>query len=189
MGLLDRLRRLLGLDPVPPPPPPPPPPRVTVPALLEAHNARRAAAGLAPLAGDGRLQAAAQYHADRMARAGEMSHQLPGEGDLGARLRGLGYAFLRAGENVAWNQRTVAEVMASWMASAGHRANILGDFAGAGLAVAYGSDGAPYYCSVFGKPAIVVPGIAAASPAYSVGAPHVAATPTTAASSVEVLAG
>lgn len=142
--------------PVPPPvptPPPTPPPASDIPGeLLAAHNRERAAAGLAPLALEPRLQRAAQGHADHMAEVGKMAHQGIGDGDLSDRIAASGYRASRAGENVAWNQRDVPAVMFAWTNSPGHRANILGPYRDAGLAVAYGTKGDPYWCSLFGSP-------------------------------------
>jgi uncharacterized protein YkwD len=173
-------------EPIPPPVPTPGP--GTIPALLAAHNAHRVAAGLAPLAGDGRLQSAASYHADRMARAGLMEHQLPGEPDVGARASAAGYAWTRVGENIARNQRSVAEVMVTWMASPGHRANILSaHYTQAGFAVSYGADGDPYWAVDFGAPAIRA---ASAGPRdYAVGTPEVTGDARGTASSIAMVAG
>jgi uncharacterized protein YkwD len=173
--------------PVPPSPPAPAPGEVHA-ELLAAHNARHAAAGLHPLAASAKLQAAAQAHADLMARRGEMSHQLPGEADLGARLTAAGYSFLRAGENVARGQRTVAEVMTSWLSSPGHRANILSaHYTQGGFAVAYGADGSPYWAVDFGSPTIRAMVPAVQSP-YTTGTPEVTEHWYGAASSVAVAA-
>jgi uncharacterized protein YkwD len=187
--LSDLLARLLRIKPAPTPPPAPAPPPGDVPAKMrEAHDSRRVAAGWPPFRSSVKLQAAAQGHVDLMAREGQMSHQLAGEGDLGERLLGVRYAYLRGGENIARGQRSVAEVMAGWMKSPGHRANILGDFSEAGFAVAYGTDGLPYWCSVFGMPSIPA-AIGATPPAYTLGSPEVTRDGVAAASSIQVIAG
>jgi uncharacterized protein YkwD len=198
--LLDALRKALGGTPkpkpapkpapVPIPTPVPPPVPSDVPAeMLAEHNARRTEAGLPPFVPSVRLQAAAQGHDMLMASLGRMEHQLAGEGDLGARLRGVGYAFRFGGENIAWNYRSVAELMRGWMNSAEHRENILSPaFTEAGFAVAYGADGSPYYCSVFGTPAIALRGAYAATAPYTVGTPEVTGDGRAAASSIVVAA-
>jgi uncharacterized protein YkwD len=164
--------------PVPPPAPPSPPAPPPVPtpldvpaALLAAHNDRRHEAGLPALTASVPLQMAAQSHADRMAQVGQMAHSGIGDGDLAARLRGVDYRFRSAGENVAWGQRDVAAVVGSWMNSPGHRANILGNFSQAGMAVSAGAGGSKYWCCCFGTPAIALPG------AYAGQHPYVAGTP------------
>jgi uncharacterized protein YkwD len=137
--------------PAPVPPPPSPPWDVTG-ELLAAHNRERALAGLATLALDPRLQVAAQGHADRMALVGTMAHQGIGDGDLSDRLAASGYRASHGGENVAWNQPDVPAVLRAWMNSPGHRANILGQYRHAGLALARGAQGDPYWCTLFASP-------------------------------------
>jgi uncharacterized protein YkwD len=63
-----------------------------------------------------------------------------------------GYAYQRAGENVACGQRSVAEVMSGWMRSPGHRKNILGKYTEIGAACAIDTAGTPYWCVTFGTP-------------------------------------
>src|SRR5665811_1836964 len=71
--------------------------------ILRLMNQARAQAGLAALVMDGALNAAAQAHGREMLQRGTLSHQLPGEADLMARLRQSGAHFSRAGENVAFD--------------------------------------------------------------------------------------
>ena len=57
-----------------------------------------------------------------------------------------GYVWRTWGENVAYGQADCAAVIAAWMASAGHRANILNPaFTDIGIAVAIGSNGYKYW--------------------------------------------
>lgn len=161
-GLLEKLighllggRRKPQPGPRPAPTPAPSPTPSPIPAStrdqeLDSHNRYRAQAGLPPLAINAQLQAAAQAHADFMARVGKMAHQGIGDGDMATRLHAAGYLYGRAGENIAWNQPNVASVMTAWWGSPGHRANILGDYTEAGFAVAYGARKDPYWCSTFG---------------------------------------
>jgi uncharacterized protein YkwD len=123
-----------------------------------------------------------------MAQLGRMEHSDIGDGDPGSRLRGVGYAFRWCGENIAWNYQTVAEVMLGWMASDGHRANILSPlFIEVGFAVAYGADGSPYWAVDFGAPAIRT-AYAVGPPTYTMGTPEVTGDGRRAASSVAVAA-
>jgi uncharacterized protein YkwD len=193
--ILAAIRKALGgrpkpvPKPKPVPVPPPPVPGVIEAQLLAEHNAEHAAAGLHPLAASVKLQAAAQAHADLMARRGQMEHQLPGEPDLGARVSAVGYTWTWVGENIAWNYRTVAEVMAGWLSSPGHRANILsGHYTQAGFAVAYGADGSPYWAVDFGAPAIRT-AYAAEPLTYAMGSPEVTGDGRVAASSIQVIMG
>jgi uncharacterized protein YkwD len=82
-------------------------------------NAERAAAGLPALRSNGCAQAAAQRWAEHLAATGAFAHQ-----DIGAVLRTCAPATA-AGENIARSPGDAGEVVASWMASPGHRANIL----------------------------------------------------------------
>jgi uncharacterized protein YkwD len=122
----------------------------SVPADIAAL---RQAAGLAPLAGDPRLAVAARVQAAFMAETVTMTHRGPrGDGVLD-RVRRAGYEACRAAENVAFGQETRAQVLADWMASPGHRRNIL-DRAVEDVAVASsrGADGRLYWAMVLAAP-------------------------------------
>jgi uncharacterized protein YkwD len=88
-------------------------------SLVSGVNAERAAAGLPALRSNGCAQAAAQRWAEHLAATGEFAHQ-----DIGAVLRTCSPATA-AGENIARSPGGAGEVVSSWMASPGHRANIL----------------------------------------------------------------
>jgi uncharacterized protein YkwD len=111
--------------------------------LVAHHNAQRV--GLPALTRDARLDRAAQLHAENMARQGRMSHVLDGRGP-GARVCDQGVCRIGVGENVAMGQRTTGEVMAAWMASPGHRANIQGRYSRIGVGYSGG-----YWCVVFAR--------------------------------------
>ncbi len=107
----------------------------TVPATVEttgfggALNDLRATENLAGVGQDPRLTRAAQAHADHMAQAGYFSHRSPGgpNGDtLIARITNAGCNAGAMSENIAQGQRSEAEVLAAWVASPGHRKNMLG---------------------------------------------------------------
>ncbi len=95
------------------------------PAVLAAVNAERAAQNRAPLIYDSALEAAARAHAQDMAQAGFFDHTGSDGSDIGQRLTRAGYRFCFGAENIAAGQRDLTEVMAGWMASRGHRRNIL----------------------------------------------------------------
>jgi uncharacterized protein YkwD len=118
-------------------------------------NAERARAGLPPLRQSGSLAEAAQIHANQTAAAGQLGHVLP-EAPYPHpqdRLAAVGYDWQAWAENLATGQPTAHEVMAGWMQSVGHRANILsGTFTEAGSGHALDASGRPYYAQVFGKP-------------------------------------
>ena len=102
-------------------------------AVLTKLNQERAAAGLPALTSNTRLVSSAHSHNAKMASANTLSHQLPGEADLGTRITATGYSWSTVGENVAYNSvRTQAGVLALQDAmyretppNDGHRRNIL----------------------------------------------------------------
>ena len=74
--------------------------------------------------------------------------------DFAARISAQGYAWSAAGENIAKGQRDPAAVMSSWMASPGHRANILNcGYKHLGVGLAVDSDGSKLWTQDFGTPA------------------------------------
>lgn len=93
--------------------------------VLAAVNAARAKAGCAALVSNPKLQAAAEGHADDMARQDFFGHAGANGSTLGRRIKAQGYRFGRAAENIAAGQATAPEVMSMWLGSAGHRRNIL----------------------------------------------------------------
>lgn len=78
------------------------------------------------LAANNQLMAAAQRHNDRMTAANQMSHQLPGEPSLGARVRNEGYSFQGVSENLAWGSHGLSarSAVMMWLCSDGHRENM-----------------------------------------------------------------
>ena len=135
--------------------PPPPPPVVQVSdvqaAVSASVNQHRAQAGRAGVAVDARLTAAAQAHSDDMARRQSMTHTGSDGTDGGQRIRSAGYGWSTWAENVAAGQSTPADVMAAWMNSSGHRANILnGAMVHIGVAATTGANGVTYWTMVLG---------------------------------------
>ena len=105
--------------------------------ILRLVNQARAQAGLAPLASDETLNAAAQAHGREMFQRGQLSHQFPGEADLLSRLGQSGAHFNRAGENVALDY-SAEHAHQALMASDGHRKNLLDpSFNAIGIAVVW----------------------------------------------------
>jgi uncharacterized protein YkwD len=121
-------------------------------ALLEAHNRERAREDKPALELDPRLTEAATAHSRDMAEQEQMSHEGSDGSTSSERVRRAGYKFLREGENVAAGQTHVDELMAAWMDSSGHRANILGDFTQMGAARVRGKDGRFYWTVCLGTP-------------------------------------
>jgi uncharacterized protein YkwD len=105
------------------------PPDPTDPAEAEAQvllatNAIRRRHGLAPLEPRPELATVARRHSQRMLETGELAHVLPGDGDVGQRLRRARVSFRRASENIALGPTALAAHDAA-AESPGHRANLL----------------------------------------------------------------
>jgi uncharacterized protein YkwD len=94
-------------------------------AVLVAVNAYRTAAGLPRLALDPRLTRAAQAHVDDMVTNDFVSHTGSDGGSVVTRGRRAGYPPGSLGENLQAGLGTVEEAVDAWMASPGHRANML----------------------------------------------------------------
>jgi uncharacterized protein YkwD len=95
-------------------------------------NAQRAANGLPALHRNGRLAAAARSHSGDMARRHYFDHVSPTGSTLGSRIRAAGYArgarSWSGGETIAYatgEAATPAAIVALWMSSPPHRAEIL----------------------------------------------------------------
>jgi uncharacterized protein YkwD len=146
-------------QPEPPPRPGPRGERVApldpselVEQVVEAHNARRAKAGLSPLVVNPELKAAAMEHARDMAERRKMSHKGGDGSSPFERMKRQGYTFRAAAENVAYGFDDVESVMLGWLRSPGHRRNILGNFSEIGVGRAIARDGVSYWCVTFGTP-------------------------------------
>lgn len=85
--------------------------------VVREVNMEREKRGLAPLEMDTTLNAAASLRAEEITR--KFSHTRP-DGSQWRTVSKKAY-----GENIARGQKTVDKVMAAWMTSDGHRANIL----------------------------------------------------------------
>lgn len=130
------------------------PPEIAT-AVVDLTNTERSRASLEALRSNARLMEAAQLHAEQMARIGRLGHVLtdgthPRPED---RLAAAGYRWQAYAENVAFGQRTAAEVVNGWMQSSGHRANMLNpSYTEMGAGYARDSTGRPYWVQVFGRP-------------------------------------
>ena len=92
--------------------------------LLQLVNQARSQQRLGPVKWDPALAAAAQQHAQWVARSPQLSHQYPGEPDLAERASKAGAHFHEIAENVAQGQ-SVDQLHEEWMNSPHHKANIL----------------------------------------------------------------
>ncbi|MFJ4691833.1 CAP domain-containing protein [Streptomyces sp. NPDC088766] len=152
-------------EPVAAPPSPtaaaPKPPAATAPAagtatpasaavarVVALVNSERAKAGCSPVTLNAKLSQAAQAHSADMASHRTMSHTGSDGSDPGQRITRAGYLWSTYGENVAYGYSTPEQVMAGWMASAGHKRNILDcGFREIGVGVAQPGD---YWTQDFG---------------------------------------
>jgi uncharacterized protein YkwD len=102
-------------------------------ATLCLVNRERAARGERALQVNGRLEQAAQTHTESMAFGDYFEHEGPSGDTPAARMRAAGYIYSsqigwEVGENIGWGtlwEGSPRAVVAGWMASPGHRANIL----------------------------------------------------------------
>ncbi len=93
--------------------------------IVELINQRRREARLAPLAVHHTLTTCAQQYSGVQANQGGINHTGPDGSNPGQRLTRCGYRWRHYGENLAAGQVSAEEVVAAWMASPGHRRNIL----------------------------------------------------------------
>lgn len=93
--------------------------------LERAVNDERRRAGLPRVALSPRLNTAAQGHACDMAARGYFGHRTPDGARPSDRVRRVGLRSCLTAENIAAGQRSTAQVHGAWLASPGHRANIL----------------------------------------------------------------
>jgi uncharacterized protein YkwD len=126
--------------------------RVVERATLCLVNKERRAHGVAPLARDGALARAAARYSRAMVRGGYFADVSPSGSTVARRVSRAGYAgsgragsaasAISVGENLATASGALAtprEIVASWMASPPHRANLLSRaFRASGIGVALG---------------------------------------------------
>ncbi len=121
--------------------------------MLTLVNQQRAKAGCPALTRDSRLATAARAHSADMAAHGYFDHTTPSGVSAAQRITNAGYRWSSMGENIAEGQRTPADVMAAWMNSAGHRANILNcGYRNIGVGLAYDSHHTPFWTQDFAAP-------------------------------------
>lgn len=143
-----------------------PDPRDTGKLILDAVNRARAMPrncgnrhfdAARPVKWNSSLATAALAHSSDMARQSYFSHQGRDGREVSDRAKHAGYRYLGIGENIAAGQKSADEVMAGWLASPGHCANIMDRwFTEMGSAYALGGGGRdnnhPYWTQVFGTP-------------------------------------
>ncbi len=122
--------------------------------VLRLVNVERARAGLNPVAHNQTLEDQAVEYACEMIHYDFFAHENPVTGtQLQDRAAEFGYDYRMIGENLAAGQSSPDQVMAQWMASDGHRANILNpDFTELGVGVRSGGQYGYYWVQEFGLP-------------------------------------
>jgi uncharacterized protein YkwD len=138
--------------------------------VVQRVNAHRVGRGLAPLAISPTLAAAAEWKARHMAQYGYLQHDDPAppvQRSPFERMEACGYpGQALTGENIASGYDTPASVMAGWLGSAGHRANLeRPQFRAIGVGVARSAAGTLYWAQNFGSVADASSSPPAAPPA------------------------
>jgi uncharacterized protein YkwD len=120
----------------------------TILSMLARNNSTRTARGMRPMSLSARLTAAAQNHANYMARTGSFSHYTNGSPQ--GRVAAHGF---RGGvrENIAMGQPSVESAFNTWTASGAHYANMMSHSDVAGFGYAVGSNGQAYWVAVYGN--------------------------------------
>jgi uncharacterized protein YkwD len=118
--------------------------------VIRLTNVERVRNGCANVTLNAKLRTAMRAHTRDMAANDYFSHDSLDGTSPWDRAKSAGYAA-PIGENIAQGQRTPSAVMKSWLASPGHRANILNcDAKAVGVAVTY--DGSlPIWGQLFGS--------------------------------------
>jgi uncharacterized protein YkwD len=145
--------------PAPAPAARPAPPARSLSSIIDSvfllTNRERVRASLSPLRRNADLARVAQLQAEQMAAAGKLAHEVPGSRypTLTSRMKLIGYQYRSVGENVAEGYTSGAALLAGWMTSAPHRANILSvRYTETGVGMARARSGRTYTTQVFGRP-------------------------------------
>jgi uncharacterized protein YkwD len=129
--------------------------------VVRLVNAERSRAGLAPLQSSEPLSQAARFFAHDMARedyfVSHDSHDRVGgrlvrRCGFRTRVRSYGVSWRAVAENIASGHETPEEVVAAWMRSPRHRANVLGStYRETGVGFARGGSEGFYWVQDFGR--------------------------------------
>ena len=122
--------------------------------VIDLVNAERLSQGLHPLANDADLAEAARSHSEDMGTQDYFSHTSLDGRTPADRVNDTGYSWSYLGENIACGQATPQAVMNSWMASSGHRSNILNaNYCDIGVGYAFipGASCNPYWTQNFAR--------------------------------------
>ena len=115
--------------------------------VVDLVNAERAKVNLPALTMSQEVNQAAQIRAVETTQS--FSHTRPNGSSFSSVLTENGISYRRAGENIAWGQKTPEAVVNAWMNSEGHRANILNaNFTTIGVGY-YLNGSTPYWVQLF----------------------------------------
>ena len=122
--------------------------------VLALVNQVRRDEGLSPLRSNPTLETVARDYACEMIEQRFFAHENPADRvSPGERLTRVGYIYYAMGENLAVGQPTAQQVVADWLASPAHRANILSpDWRETGIAVENGGGFGWYWVQEFADP-------------------------------------
>lgn len=98
---------------------------ISASGLLPLINAQRTSAGISPLSINSQLQSSAYLKVQDMCNNNYWGHVSPSGKSMGSFVAAAGYSYSMIGENLANGYLTDSAVFSAWMASAGHRANML----------------------------------------------------------------
>lgn len=96
--------------------------------VFDLTNQFRKENGLKSFEWSEELAAVAKAHSDDMSARKFFSHTNPDGLSPFDRMTKSGLSYIAAAENIAYGQKTPAQVVEAWKNSAGHRANMLGDY-------------------------------------------------------------
>lgn len=121
--------------------------------VLDLTNLERTSRGLAPLTHNPLLGSAAQLHSQDQADMRTLTHTGSDGSNPGERITRAGYSWRTWAENAAAGYRTAHDLVAAWMNSPGHRANLLNpSVTEIGLGVAATPSGYRYWTQKFAAP-------------------------------------
>lgn len=99
--------------------------QMSIDGLVQETNDRRTTQDERPLQLNAQLTKAAQVKAQDMVERNYWSHNTPEGNAPWEFVNNVGYSYKKAGENLAYGFKNEDEVIAGWMNSPGHRANML----------------------------------------------------------------
>jgi uncharacterized protein YkwD len=122
--------------------------------LVTLTNRSRAAAGRKALRVSSTLSSIARWRSKDMIDRDYFSHSIPGYGNVFKKISASGFCYSLAGENIGWTSEgdstATARIHQMFMASSGHRANILGkDWDTIGVGAYKAADGKKMYTVLF----------------------------------------